>query len=128
MRLFGDHDFALNQSTDLLFAKSELGKNFAGVLADARGLPAQREIVLAHLDRQPRQFCALAVLERDVEHAPASIELRIVEQVAGFGDRRKRNIDAVEQFGKRGEPMLATISATSGRSTGRARTRSSLVL
>ncbi len=75
------------------------------MLADARRLPAQREIVIAHLDRQPRQLGVLAVGESDVEHAAAGIELRIVEQVAGLCHRRKRNIDAVEQFGKLCELM-----------------------
>ena len=41
-----------------------------------------------------------AAVEFDLEHAAAGIELRILEQIARLGDRRKRNIDTVEDFGK----------------------------
>ena len=76
----------------------------------------------------PWYFRARASGEFDVEHAAKRIELRIVEQVAGLGDRRKGYIDAVEHFGKLGKLIRATMSATIGRKAGRSRTRSSLVL
>ena len=63
------------------------------------------EIVIADLDRQPRQFGVLAAGEGDIQHAAAGIELRIVEQVARLCNRRKRYIDAVEHLGKLGEFM-----------------------
>ena len=76
--------------------KPELGEDFGGMFADRRRLPAQREIVLADFDRQARQFGAHAVRRINLEHAATGIELRIVEQIAGLGDRRERNIDTVE--------------------------------
>ena len=45
------------------------------------------------------QLGAKPIGEFNLQHAAAGIELRIVEQIAGLGHRRERNIDAVEQFG-----------------------------
>ena len=81
-----------------------------GVFADRRRLAAQRQIVIADLDRQARQLGARAAGKIDVEHAAAGVELRIVEQVARFGDRRERNIDTIEQFGKRRQACAARRS------------------
>src|SRR3984957_17035257 len=90
----------LTQSVDLIWRKPELGQNFGRVLADRRRLAAQRQIVIADFDRQPRDFGVHAAGKYHVEHAAAGVELRIVEQVAGLGNRRERNIDTVEQFDK----------------------------
>ena len=96
----------LINAVDLGRRKRRARQGFRAVCSPMRGrLPPQAEIVIVHLDRQARQFRALAVRERDLQHAAAGVELRIVEQVARLGHRRKRNIDAVEQFGKLGELM-----------------------
>jgi len=76
--------------------KAEFGEDFGRMLADRRRLPAQRDIVFADLDRQPRQFGANAAGEINLEHASLRIELRIVEQIAGLCHRRERNIDTFE--------------------------------
>src|SRR5262249_4274440 len=83
--------------------QAEVGENFRRMLADLGRLAAQFEIVLANFDRQSWNLGSRAVGKGDLDHAAAGIELRIVEQVAGLGDRRERNIDAVESFGKLGE-------------------------
>src|ERR1700722_8999696 len=87
----------LTQSVDLIWRKPELGQNFGGMLADRRRLAAQRKIVIADFDRQPRNFGAHAAGKNYIQHAATGIKLRIVEQVARLGDRRERNIDTVEQ-------------------------------
>ena len=84
--------------------------------------------MLADLDRQTRKFGVHAAAKVNLEHAAAGIELRIVEQVAGLGNRRKRNIEAVEDFGKLLARMLRNDLGNDGNSVGRACTRSSLVL
>jgi len=61
--------------------------------------------VIVHFKRQARQFGAHAIRKIDFEHAAAGIELRILKQVARLGHRRKRYINAVEQFGKLGKPV-----------------------
>src|SRR5262249_12250525 len=53
LRLHG-HDPTTGQRCNLGRTKPELSEDHRSVLADGRRLPAQREIVVADLDRQPR--------------------------------------------------------------------------
>ena len=92
----------LGERRNLVRTKAKLAENLCGVLADRRRLPPQREIMGADFDRQSRQLGAKAAGELNLQHAAAGIELRVFKDVARLGDRRKRNIDAVEQFGKFG--------------------------
>src|ERR1700676_3264837 len=85
---FSDRDNrTLTQGVDLILREPELGQNLGGMLADRRRLAAQRQIVIADFDRQPRNFGVHAAGKYHVEHAAAGVELRIVEQVARLGDR-----------------------------------------
>src|ERR1700683_90902 len=102
----GGDDPALAQRLDLGRPQAELCEDFTRMLADCRRLARQSEIVRADLNGQTRKLGGDAAGKVDLEHAAAGIELRIVEQVAGLGNRRKRNIEAVEDFGKRCARML----------------------
>src|ERR1700682_4504942 len=97
--LDGD-DLALAQRFDLGRFEAEFGQNLVRMLADCRRLAAQRHVVIADFDGQPRNFCPHPVWKSNIEHTAAGVELRVVEQVAGFCDRREWNIDTIEQFGK----------------------------
>src|ERR1700722_10648562 len=93
-------DLALAQRFDLGWLDAKLGEDFARMLTDCRRLAREPQIVRADLNGQTRKLGGDAAGEVDLKHTAARIELRIVKQVAGLGNRRERNIETVEDFGK----------------------------
>jgi len=73
------NDPAACERCNLVRTKAKLTENLGGMLADRRRLPAQREIVGADLDRQPRQLGADPVGKFNLQHAPAGIELGVLK-------------------------------------------------
>ena len=99
------HNAARGERADFGAGKPELGHDLRRVFTDDRRLADEPEIVIAHLDRQARQLGVRAAGKFNVEHPAAGVKLRVVKQVAGFGDRRERDIETIEQFGK----VLASV-------------------
>src|SRR5258706_12873822 len=74
---------------------AERGEHLARVLADFRWVHALRETLAVHFDRQRRNIRALSHVP-GLEQSAGCLEVRVVEQVPGLGDRCERHADRLE--------------------------------
>src|SRR5437868_6383771 len=65
------------------------------MLADLRWIAALRQALSVQLDRQRRNMRALSHVP-GLEQSARRLEVRIVEQVPGLGNRRERHADRLE--------------------------------
>src|SRR5262245_48093662 len=77
------------------------------MLADARRVGALRQPLAVEGDRQRRHVDRLAAGAR-FEEAAGGVEVRVVEQVPGLGDRREGHTD---RFQLRGELVLRVLAS-----------------
>src|SRR5438105_2396823 len=86
----GCDDLLRGHAVDLLARIADALEHFAGMLADLRHVEASAEALAVHLDRQHGHFRLLAIEQRHRREAARRVEMRIVEEVFRFRDRRER--------------------------------------
>src|SRR5262245_160193 len=86
---------ALDEACNLVLRIAQLAQQRRAVLADLRRIRPLRQPPAVELDRERRNVRSLAGVPR-LEQAAGSLEVRVVEQVPGLGDRRERHADRLQ--------------------------------